>query len=89
MFAAVVVPLVVSVATLHVGEPTECYRVVVVVAAAATAAVDSLGPSKSAPDEDMTVVVGSFAIAVEDVGWKTVPDESVPKRFSEMRPGSN
>jgi len=87
VFAAVVVPLVVSVATLHVGEPTECYRVVV--AAAATAAVDSLEPSKSAPDEDMTVVVGSFAIAVEDVGWETVPDESVPKRFLEMRPGSN
>jgi hypothetical protein len=37
----------------------------------------------------MTVVVGSFAIAVEDVGWETVPDESVPKRFLEMRPGSN
>lgn len=85
MFAAAAVPLVVSGATLHVGGPTECCRAV------ATAVVDSLGPPGSARDADMTVVVvvESFAIAVEVVGWQTVPDGAAPWRFSETRPGSN
>lgn len=68
MFAAVVVPLVVSGATLRVAEPTEWSLVVAIVVDCPESGRPALGVGTIAVDESVARVVES----------KTVPDERVP-----------